>query len=115
MQIYIPTPVVVDDTLHFQARIPHDGYWIVITKPSNALLTLRYGKTNEASIVVPHDKYYNDPDNGVHHAVYTLPNKQHISVVWIPRPMTYHHIHIQTTRLLIQVSPTSSNTKEVSP
>jgi hypothetical protein len=104
MQIYIPQPVVVDGTLHFQARIPHDGHWILITKPSNAPLTLRYGDADDASIVVPHDKYYYDPDDNIHHAVYTLPNQQRISIIWIPRPMTYHHIHIQTPRLLVQIT-----------
>jgi len=105
MQIYIPTPVVVDGTLQFQARIPHDGYWIFITKPSNEQMTLRYGDTDEAS-VVPHDKYHDDPDNGVHHAVYTLSNKQRICVIWIPRPMRYHHIHIQAPRMLVQIAST---------
>jgi len=115
MQIYIPQPVVVDGTLHFQARIPHDGHWILITKPSNGQMMLHYHDPNGASRVIVHNKYYHDPDSDIHHAVYTLPNRQRISVVWIPRPMTYHHIHIQTPRLLIQISSTTNNTKEVSP
>ena len=114
MEIYIPTPVVVDGTLYFQARIPHDGHWVLITKPSDGRLTLRYGDTDEASVVVPHDKYYHDTDDGVHHAVYTLPNQQRVGVVWIPRPMTYHHIHIQTPRLLVQIASTP-NTQPVLP
>jgi len=108
MQIYIPQPVVVDNTLHFQARIPHDRHWILITKPSNGRLMLHYGDPDGASFVVLHDKYHDDPDDGVHHAVYTLPNKQRICVVWIPRPMRYHHIHIQAPRMLVQIASTHS-------
>ena len=106
MQIYIPTPVVVDNTLHFQARIPHDRHWIFITKPSNEQMTLHYGDTDGARVVIQHDKYYEDPDDGVHHAVYTLPDQRRISVVWVPRPMKYHHIHIQAPRMLVQITST---------
>ena len=112
MQIYIPQPVVRDGTLHFQARIPHDGHWILITKPSNGRLMLHYGDPDGASFVVLHDKYYEDPGDGVHHAVYTLPNKQRVCIVWIPRPMTYHHIYIQAPRMLVQFS-SANNTEEV--
>jgi len=104
MQIYIPTPVVVGGTLQFQARIPHDGYWVFVTKPSDGRLTLYYGDTDDATRIVPHDKYYHDTDDGVHHAVYTLPDQRRISVVWIPRPMRYHHIHIQAPRMLVQIT-----------
>jgi len=106
MQIYIPQPIVVDGTLHFQARIPHNGHWIIVTKPSNAPLTLRYGDADDTSVAVQHDKYYYDTDDDVHHAVYTLPNQQRVSIIWIPRPMKYHHIHIQSPRMLVQIAST---------
>jgi len=108
MEIYIPQPVVVDGTLQFQVRIPHDGHWIIITKPSDAPFTFRYGDTDGASVVISYDKYYIDADDGVHHAVYTLPNRQRISVIWVPRPMNYHHIHIQAPRMLVQFASTSN-------
>jgi hypothetical protein len=41
----IHPPVLVDGTLHFQARISHDGHWIIVSKPSNGRLTLHYGDT----------------------------------------------------------------------
>ena len=113
MQIYIPQPVVVDGMLWFRARIPHDGHWIFVAKPSDGRLMLHYGDTDDATRVILHDKYYEDPGDGVHHAVYTLPSKQRVSIVWIPRPMTYHHIHIQTPRMLVQFSSANSNTEEV--
>jgi len=106
MQIYIPQSVVVDGTLQFQARIPHDGRWILVTKPSDGRLILYYGDTDEARVVVTHDKYYEDADDDIHHAVYTLPDQRRVSVVWIPRPMNYHHIHIQAPRLLVQFTST---------
>jgi hypothetical protein len=105
LQIYIPNPVVVENTLVFQAQLPHNEQLITITKPSNGALSLHYNDT-----VIPHDKYYHDTDNDIHHAVYTLPNQQQICVIWIPRPMTYHHIHIQTPRMLVQIS--TPNTHE---
>jgi hypothetical protein len=106
MNIYIPTPVVVENALVFEARIPHDGQLITITKPSGGAIELRYGETH-----IPHDKYYQDTVDGVHQASFTLPNQHRIVATWVPRPMRYEHIHIQTPRLLVQIS--TSNTPRV--
>jgi hypothetical protein len=76
---------------------------------------LYYGDTAETRVAIAHDKYYEDPDDDIHQAVYTLPNQQRINIIWIPRPMRYHHIHIQAPRLLVQISSSKNNTEEVEP
>jgi len=102
MQIYIPTPVVVDGALQFQAQIQHGGYRLIVTKPSNAPLTLHCSGADGVSVVILHDRYYYDSDDDIHQATYTLPSQQRVTIVWIPRPMNYHHIYIQAPRMLVQ-------------